>query len=253
MKEIHVLGLVMVAVLLLAINVPARASETDDRIESSFLNSYVYKTYLAQEQIKISSMDGRVTLSGVVQVDIHKMMAQDTAEALPGVKSVENLIKITEDHPAEYSDLWVNMKVKATLLYHRNVSGSQTEVEVREGIVTLKGEAVNQAQKDLTTEYVKDVVGVKKVNNEMTVAATSTDPQKTMMEVIDDASITAQVKAALLFHRSTSALKTGVATNDGVVTISGEAKNESEKTLAAKLVTDIRGVTSVVNNMTVVK
>jgi hyperosmotically inducible protein len=42
-----------------------------------------------------------------------------------------------------------------------------------------------------------------------------------------------------------------VQTTDGVVTISGMAKNDAEKSLVTKLATDINGVTSVVNNMTI--
>jgi osmotically-inducible protein OsmY len=52
-------------------------------------------------------------------------------------------------------------------------------------------------------------------------------------------------------HRSTSALKTKVETTDGVVTLSGIAKNAAEKSLVTKLVTDINGVSSVINNMTI--
>jgi osmotically-inducible protein OsmY len=55
----------------------------------------------------------------------------------------------------------------------------------------------------------------------------------------------------LLAHRSTSVLKTKVTTNDGVVTVSGQARNDAEKALVTKLVTDINGVQSVVNSMTV--
>jgi osmotically-inducible protein OsmY len=55
----------------------------------------------------------------------------------------------------------------------------------------------------------------------------------------------------LLSHHSTSALKTSVETTDGVVTLSGIAKNEAEKSLVTKLVTDINGVNSVINNMTI--
>jgi len=54
----------------------------------------------------------------------------------------------------------------------------------------------------------------------MTVADTPAKPDQTVGEKIDDASITAQVKASLRSHRSTSALKTTVETTDGVVTLS---------------------------------
>ena len=55
----------------------------------------------------------------------------------------------------------------------------------------------------------------------------------------------------MLSHHSTSALRTAVTTVDGIVTVSGIAKNDAEKSLVTKLVTDINGVTSVVNNMTI--
>ena len=117
--------------------------------------------------------------------------------------------------------------------------------------VILSGEATSLAQKELTTEYAKDVEGVKEVKNEMTIAKTPAKPDQATGEKIDDASITAQVKSSLLSHRSTSAVNTKVTTTDGVVTVSGEAKNAAEKSLVTKLVTDIDGVSSVVNNMTI--
>jgi hyperosmotically inducible periplasmic protein len=228
-----------------------RASETDDRIESSFKKTYVYKTYLKDEHIKISSKDGAVTLAGEVADESHKPMAQDTAAALPGVTSVDNRIEITGDRPAESSDTWISMKVKGALLYRRNVSGTKTEVYVKEGVVTLKGVAASQAQKDLTTEYTKDIEGVKSVDNEIIVSKNLDGRDETTGEKVDDASITAHVKGSLLAHRSTSMLNTKVTTNNGVVTVSGQAKNAAEKALVTKLATDINGVQSVVNSMTI--
>ena len=251
MKVKYSLALAVAAIALLASSGPLRASETDDRIESSFKKTYVYKTYLKDEHIKISSKDGAVTLSGDVYNETHKPMAQDTAAALPGVTSVDNRITVVGDQPAESSDTWISMKVKAALLYRRNVSGTKTEVYVKEGVVTLKGVAANQAQKDLTTEYAKDIDGVKGVENEIVVSKNLDTRGETTGEKIDDASITAQVKGSLLSHRSTSMLKTKVTTNDGVVTVSGTASNEAEKALVTKLATDINGVQSVVNSMTI--
>jgi hyperosmotically inducible periplasmic protein len=244
-------GALAFAAVLVFTSGTVRASETDDRIDTSFKKTYVYKTYLKDEHIKISSKDGVVTLSGTVADESHKPMAQNVAEALPGVMSVDNRIEVTGDRPAESSDTWISMKVKSALLFHRNVSATGTEVDVKDGSVTLKGEAANQAQKELTTEYAKDVDGVKSVKNEMTVATTPPKPDQTVGEKIDDASITAQVKGSLLSHRSTSMLSTKVSTSEGVVTLGGTANNAAEKDLVTKLVTDINGVKSVVNNMTI--
>ena len=251
MKVIYPLALVMATAALLVSSAPLRASETDDRIETSFKKSYVYKTYLKDEKINISSKDGAVTLSGDVYNEAHKPMAQDVAEALPGVKSVDNRIEVKGDRPTENSDAWISMKVKTALVFHRNVNAHKTEVYVKDGIVTLKGEAASHAQKELTTEFAKDVEGVKSVNNEMTVAANPEKTDQTMGEQIDDASITAQVKMTLLSHRSTGVLRTKVETNDGVVTLAGKARNAAERDLVTKLVGDVHGVKSVVNNITI--
>ncbi|MBI3849546.1 MAG: BON domain-containing protein [Verrucomicrobia bacterium] len=226
------------------------ATETDNRIEASAKKSHVFKTYLQGDSIALHSKDGVVTLKGTVAESSHRSLAEDTVESLPGVKSVDNQLIVKGESHAEHSDGWVGVKVKSALLFHRNVRATKTDVNVQDGIVTLSGEANSQAQKELTTEYAKDVEGVKDVKNQMTVVKNSSPPDRTIGEKIDDASITAQVKSSLMSHRSTSALKTKVKTTDGVVTVSGNAKNAAEKSLVTKLVTDIDGVTSVVNNMT---
>jgi osmotically-inducible protein OsmY len=230
---------------------PLRAADSDSRIESSAAKSYTFKTVLKDDSITTSSKDGVVTLTGTVADDSHKSLAENTVASLPGVKSVDNQLQIKGGQPAEHSDTWITAKVKTTLLFHRNVSATGTSVYTKDGVVTLQGEASSMAQKELTTEYAKDIDNVKSVNNEMTIARNPAAPDSTIGDKIDDASITAQVKSALLSHHSTSAIHTGVSTADGVVTLTGVAKNDAEKSLVTKLTTDINGVTSVVNNMTV--
>ena len=186
-KAMYSVALMVAAFALLVISVPVRASKTDDRIESSAKKSYVFKTYLKNDDINIKSKDGVVTLTGTVAEEYHKSLAQETVASLPGVKSVDNRLEIKGERPAENSDAWVSAKVKTTLLFHRNVSAIKTEVYVKDGIVTLRGDATSQAQKDLTTEYAKDVEGVKDVKNEMTVPKTSKKPDvNTMGEKVDD-------------------------------------------------------------------
>jgi osmotically-inducible protein OsmY len=251
MKISTLLSLFVAMSAILVTSATLRASSTDSRIESSAKKSYVFKTYLKDDSIKTSSADGVVTLTGMVSEESHKALAENTVESLPGVKSVDNQLTITGEQPAEPSDAWISMKVKTALLFHRHVSGFGTTVYVKDGVVTLQGETGSMAQKELTTEYAKDIDNVKEVKNEMTIAETPAAPDSTTAEKIDDASITAQVKSALISHHSTSALHTKVTTSDGVVTLSGIAKNDAEKVLVTKLVTDINGVISVVNNMTI--
>ena len=254
MKTTFLRSLLFAAAALLVLGMPLQAADSDRDIETSAKQSHVFKKYLPDDDIKIESKDGAVTMTGVVSGEYHKALAQETVANLPGVKSVDNKLELKSTPPSTNTDAWVLDNVVATLLFHRSVSPTTTQVDVKDGVVTLKGEASSQAQKDLTTEYAMDVEGVKDVKNEMTVAKAQekdNDTKQTFSETVDDASITAQVKMTLLYHRSTSALNTKVKTLDGVVTLTGEAKNKAEANLATKLASDVNGVKEVKNQMSV--
>jgi len=223
------------------------SSATDRKIEEAAKASYNYRTVL-EDHVKVKANDGIVTLTGTVQDKDDRDLAADTVENLPGVTSVNNEIIVKSTYP-EHSDAWMAFKIRSLLLVKGNVSAASTKVAVNDGNVVLSGTAENLAQKELTAAYAKDIEGVKTVQNEITVKEKA--PGETIGEKIDDASITSQVKYALLSHKATSALKTKVTTNEGVISITGEAATDAEKSLVTKLAQDVRGVKSVSNTMTV--
>lgn len=245
-------AILMSSAALLLVGLPLQASEQDNRIEAAAKNSHNFKSYLKDDNIKVASNDGVVTLTGTVSKDYHKFLAQETVAGLPGVKSVTNQLTVAGDQPSDNSDAWITMKVKTALAFHKNVSATGTEVNTQNGVVTLSGSADSEAMKQLTGEYAKDVEGVTGVHNNLTVAK-SAKPHRTVGEKVDDASITAQIKTTLLFRKSTHALATKVHTKDGEVTLHGEARNAAERDLVTKLAEDIDGVKHVSNRMTVKK
>jgi osmotically-inducible protein OsmY len=249
-KNHHRLGILIGVILTASAGANLlRGDQQDDRIEKAFTSSYIYRTQLKDDDISITSSSGAVTLRGRVATGEDKDLATDIAAALPGVGAVHNQLVVAAQ-PVEESDGWVALKVRGALLFHRNVSLSGKQIAVHDGIVVLTGSADNEAEKALAEEYAAEVKGVKHVDNELQVA--STEPQQTsstLGEKIDDASITAQIKYTLAIHRSTSALRTEVSTEEGVVTIHGQAKNPAEKDLVTKLVENIKGVKDVRNQM----
>lgn len=224
------------------------SSDTDRKIENAAKSSYNYRTVL-EDHVKVKADDGIVTLTGTVQDKDDKALAEDTVKNLPGVMAVKNEIAIKPAAP-EHSDAWIALKIHSRLLVKANVSSTDTSVDVKDGVVTLTGTADNTAQKELTGIYAKEITGVKSVENNLVVKEPAT-PGTSMSDKVDDASITSQVKYELLRHKSTSALKTKVTTTDGVIVITGVAGSDAEKDLVTKLAENVRGVTSVSNNMTV--
>ena len=159
----------MASVALVMVALPLQAANQDHRIESSAKNSYNFMTYLKDDNIKVASSDGVVTLTGTVSQEYHKFLAQETVSGLAGVKSVNNQLLVIGDQPTEHSDAWITTKVKGVLAFHKNVSASDTEVDTQNGVVTLKGKADTESQKQLTAEYAKDVDGVMEVRNNLIV------------------------------------------------------------------------------------
>ncbi len=250
-KSIHQSVYTAAVAALFIASTPLGALESDQTIDASLKQTYVYRTYLKDDIIHVATKDGVVTLTGTVADRSNRDLAQDTAECMTGVIRVDNQLETKAEADAESADVWMSRKVKLALLFHRNVSIANTTVEVKDGVVTLSGEAASKAQKELTGQYAGDIDGVVEVNNLMTVAETVEPAERTEGEKIDDASVTALVKSALLTHRSTRAVNTKVATRNGKVMLTGIAENEAEKTLVTKLVGDLQGVTSVRNQMTV--
>lgn len=266
---------------------PLAADDRDDRIEDTFKHSHVYRSQLDKTDISVKAKNGVAVLTGTVDNEDQRRLAEDTVRGIAGVDRIDNRVRVTNE-PKESTDDWIALKVRSALLFHRNVSVTDTNVVVREGVVTLKGTAASDAEKALAAEYANDVKGVTRVDNQIQVideaeaARRKVEKERMVAErdmkkreadmknregdlknrdrmrdtttagdVIDDASITAQIKSSLAVRKSTSAIRTNVTTRDGIVTVTGTAKNGAEKDLVTKLAENIDGVRTVHNDMSV--
>jgi osmotically-inducible protein OsmY len=225
------------------------AMDMDEQIAASAKKTYVFRTYLKGDDIQVLAQDGVATLTGTVASEAHSWLAAETVADLPGVKRVDNRLEVLEGIPEKNSDAWLRMRVENVLRLHRSLDSVQAMVDVRDGRVTLRGEAGSPAAKELAAEYVKDIEGVQDVRNQMSVAKKPKAKEKTVAEMIDDASVKAQIKLALLFQRGTDPFRVNIAVDRGAVIVTGLARNAAEKELVGKRIADIHGVVSVDNRM----
>lgn len=130
--------------------------------------------------INVDTHHGIVTLTGTVDSGAEKELAERLAENTDGVRDVENKLKVkaenasmgdkvaaTADEAGEaVSDAWITTKVKSSLMYTRNVDGTDISVETKDGVVTLAGTVENGAERDLAQEITEGIRGVKDVNVE---------------------------------------------------------------------------------------
>lgn len=85
----------------------------------------------------------------------------------------------------------------------------------------------------------------------LTLVACSSGTGRTAGENIDDATITAQVKAKLAAEKISTLTKVDVDTNLRTVYLNGLVDSESLKQRASSIAWSVKGVNGVVNNLTV--
>jgi osmotically-inducible protein OsmY len=126
--------------------------------------------------IKVTSDNGVVTLSGSAQTAEAKELAGRLAANTEGVREVHNQLSVSADETsaakaqnvatdtgAAISDAWISSKVKSSLLYNRNVDGLNISVATKAGQVTLAGSVKSEAEKQLAIETARNIRGVKAV------------------------------------------------------------------------------------------
>jgi len=150
----------------------------------------------------------------------------------------------TDRSTGEYvDDAAVTAKVKTALIDNSATKARNIDVEAFRGQVQLNGFVDSYDAKAKAEQIARSVDGVKGVDNNLEVATQSSSPG----EYIDDATITAKVKAALVANEDTDALQINVETNDAVVQLSGWVDSWNSKNTAGDVARSVEGVKEVDN------
>lgn len=144
-------------------------------------------------------------------------------------------------------DAVVTTRVKTALIGDPTTKARSIEVETSGGIVQLNGFVGSAAEKSRAGEVTRAVSGVKEVRNNLDVRAGSA----TAGEVIDDATLTAKVKAALIEDPRTKARQINVESRGGVVQLSGFVDSAEARSEAARVAGTVEGVHTVENRLDV--
>lgn len=144
-------------------------------------------------------------------------------------------------------DATVTAKVKADLIKDDAVKSTDIRVETSSGVVQLSGFVGSDAIRQRAEQLAQSVAGVKSVRNDLAIQIA---PQ-TVGQYVDDTTLTAKVKAALLADDEVKGLAISVETSGGTVQLTGTAKSDSERQKAEQLAKNIQGVTAVQNSIAI--
>ncbi len=142
-----------------AIRVKPKVSK-DQKIQNSIQHLILETGIHSPKTITVRVADGVVTLEGNVSQKKDKQAAFRLAQSVKGVREVENLLQVVEpDRPdkAIYND------VILYLMWSPLVDINQLKVEVKNGVVSLKGRVDHLAYRDVLTIDLENIQGVKEV------------------------------------------------------------------------------------------
>jgi hyperosmotically inducible protein len=176
--------------------------------------------------------DGLVRIQGIVDVLKERDQAEAIVRNFSGVKRVENNITVCTDGSIDDED--VAFEIGEELSANPEIPDS-VGVRVSGGQAQLVGSIQNQGQALEAIEAAEKARGVKEVRNQLKIN-----------EGLDDVSITNRVQSALLEEAAIIPGRVKVLTENGVVTLWGNASAEEIKR-AVEIATRTPGVKAVKN------
>jgi|GEM_PF-1306979 len=142
---------------------------TDEVIRSAVMARLAGSIRSAQNPILVQVCNGVVTLTGMVQTRSQWDMATILAFSVRGVTCVNNKLIIS---PVNATDLEILGHVKDALT-KAGLNGQRIHASVNNGAVELTGIVHNEIDREIATNIVSSVPGVKAVYNNITVLDTN--------------------------------------------------------------------------------
>jgi osmotically-inducible protein OsmY len=148
--------------------------QSDGWITMKVKGALAYHKHVSASGTDVQTVAGVVTLRGQVATEAQKELTTEYALDVDGVKKVDNQQTVVgmnghETVGAKIDDASITAQIKTSLLFHHSTHAVATKVKTRNGVVILRGEADNAAEKGLVGKLAEDTQGVKQVQNRMTI------------------------------------------------------------------------------------
>jgi hyperosmotically inducible periplasmic protein len=168
------LSIILSASLISSMPVFAASAVKDTVITGAVKAKFVQDQSISRDNIKVSTKNGIVYLSGVARTQADASAAIQLAESVSGVKDVNASHLKVANSKQPMTDTAITAKVKGLFIREKlfgdqDVAVMSINVKTNNGIVALTGSADNQEQADTAIRLAKSVKGVRRVESRVTI------------------------------------------------------------------------------------
>lgn len=156
---------------------------SDTWLESKLSTMYLFNKHLGPFEVGVEVRDHVAYLSGVVDSEIEKDLAEEIAKSVDGITKVENKLvvdkaksEMARRQPSsnrsfgqKIDDISTTASIKSKMLANTNVAGLGINVDTVNAVVTLTGTVKSSAESSLAEQLAKNTAGVHDVRNKLRV------------------------------------------------------------------------------------
>jgi osmotically-inducible protein OsmY len=214
--------------------------KSDTEIERDVRDELSWNPDLDATDIAVSVKRGVVTLTGFVKSHTDKYEAEAAAKRVAGVAAVANDIEVRMPSTDERPDPEIARDAAAAIKALLPVSSEKIKVVVKNGWITLEGNAEWQYQRSTAENAVRRIKGVKGISNLITLKPHA-EPSEIKRKIQDAFKRSAEVDANRIV----------VDADGSTVTLRGTVRSWVEREEAERVAWAAPGVTNVVDQIVV--
>lgn len=209
-----------------------------------------WDVFIDHALIDVRVENGHVTLAGQVGSAAEKSYAE-TKAWYAGAKTVDSTnltvkvwardYRFRENKYVAVGDAEIRNAIQTALAMDWRVRSFNVDVDVDDGVVTLRGAVSNVKAKDAAERNARNTVGVRRIKNSIQV-----EPM-----ITDDRLVGARVRDAIARDPYLEGEDIFVTVRWGVASLSGNVDTEFQRLHARAIASGVDGVKRVVNNVTV--
>lgn len=224
---------------------------SDIAITLSIKKAYAMDDHINSFNIRVKTVNGKVTLNGTVPDEKIKDLVISIAKNTKGVAEVSANLKVTSKNLIQQasSDSIITTKIKLTYFDDPNIKLSTINVITINGKVTLNGKTQNEQTRKKAINIAKETKGVKEVITKIEIDKSIISSSLDSLAL--DSAITSMIKLGFFEDDILSSLDLHVKTINGEVILSGNVLDKTSKERAISIANSTRGVNKVISNIVV--